>query len=63
MKTLKAFIRPFETLQESVKIKILVNFCFNTTFWNEQGGKDKYFVQIFWVVLLKQLTNQIVESQ
>ena len=32
MKALKAFIKPFEAPQRSVKIKIKVNFYFNTTF-------------------------------
>ena len=39
MKASKAFIKPFETPQRSVKIKISVNFHFNTTFWNAQGEK------------------------
>ena len=39
MKASKAFIKPFETPQRSVKIKISVNFHFNTTFWNTQGEK------------------------
>ena len=39
MKTLQAFIKPFEAPQRNVKIKILVNFNFNTTFWNVQGGR------------------------
>ena len=32
MKALKAFIKPFEAPQRRVKIKIYVNFYFNTTF-------------------------------
>ena len=32
MKALKAFMKPFESPQGSVKIKILINFYFNTTF-------------------------------
>ena len=32
MKALEAFIKPFEVLQRSVKIKIQVNFYFTTTF-------------------------------
>ena len=32
MNTLKAFIKPFEAPEGSVKIKIQVNFYFNTTF-------------------------------
>ena len=42
MKAFKAFIKPFEAPQRSVKIKILVNFYFNTTFCNERGGKGQY---------------------
>ena len=32
MKALKAFIKPFEAAQTSLKIKIEVYFYFNTTF-------------------------------
>ena len=32
MNALKAFIKPFEAPEGSVKIKIQVNFYFNTTF-------------------------------
>ena len=32
MKALEAFIKPFEGPQRGVKIKIQVNFCFNTIF-------------------------------
>ena len=39
MKALKAFIKPFKVQQRSMKIKIYVNFYFNTTFWNERDGK------------------------
>ena len=39
MKTFKAFIKPFEALQMSVKIKIQVNFSFNTIFENARGMK------------------------
>ena len=39
MKALKAFIKPFEALQGSVKIEIYANFYFKTTFWNARGGK------------------------
>ena len=38
-KILKAFIKPFEGPQRSVK-NISVNFYFNTSLWNVQGGKD-----------------------
>ena len=31
-KALKAFIKPFETLQRGTKIKIEINFYFNVTF-------------------------------
>ena len=34
LKALKAFIKPFEALQGSVKIKIQANFCFNINFLN-----------------------------
>ena len=37
--TLKAFIKPFEARQRSVKIKIPVNFYFNISFLNAQDGK------------------------
>ena len=39
IKVLKAFIKPFEVPQRSVKIKILVNFYFNISFLNAQDGK------------------------
>ena len=39
MKALKAFIKPFEVPQRSVKIKILINFYFNINFLNAQDGK------------------------
>ena len=39
MKALKAFIKPFEAPQRSVKIKIGVNFYFNINFLNVQDGK------------------------
>ena len=39
MKTLKAFIEPFEAPQRRMKIKIEVNFYFNTTCSNLQGEK------------------------
>ena len=35
----KAFIKPFEVPQRSVKIKIYFNFYFNKTFRNAQDGK------------------------
>ena len=38
MKAFKAFIKLFEAPQRSEKIKIKVNFHFNTTFWNTQDG-------------------------
>ena len=40
MKALNAFIKPFEAPQRSVKIKISVNFYFNSTFLNARGGKS-----------------------
>ena len=39
MKALKAFIKPFEAPQRSVKIKIEVNF-YLTNFLNAQDGKS-----------------------
>ena len=39
IKALKAFIKPFEVPQRSVKIKILINFYFNINFLNAQDGK------------------------
>ena len=39
MKALRAFLKPFEAPQRSVKIKIWVNFYFCTTFLNACGGK------------------------
>ena len=41
IKALKAFIKPFEAPQRSVKLKISVNIYFDTTFWNAQDGKRK----------------------
>ena len=38
-KAFKAFIKPFEAPQRNVKIKIYLNFYFNTVFRNEQGLK------------------------
>ena len=40
MKVLNPFIKPFETIQGSVEIKIQVNFYFNIKFLNAQGGED-----------------------
>ena len=39
MKALKAFIKPFEVPKRSVKIKIQLNFYFNTTFRNARDAK------------------------
>ena len=39
MKTFKAVVKPFEAPQTSVKIKIQVNFSFNTIFENARGMK------------------------
>ena len=36
---IKAFIKPSEAPQRSVKIKLWVNFDFNITFWNVRDGK------------------------
>ena len=38
MEALNTFIKHFEATQ-SLKIKISVNFYFNTTFWNAQNEK------------------------
>ena len=39
MKALKAFIKPFQAPQRSVKMKIELNFYFNTTFTNARDVK------------------------
>ena len=39
LKALKAFIKPFEAPQRSVKIKIEVNLYFNINYLNAQDGK------------------------
>ena len=39
MKALRAFIKPFEGPQRSVKIIFYVNFYFNINFLNAQDGK------------------------
>ena len=39
MKAFKAFIKPSETPQKSEKIKIELNFNFNTTFKNARDAK------------------------
>ena len=39
IKAFKVFIKPFEAPQRSVKIKIQVNFYFNTTFENAWDGE------------------------
>ena len=39
MEAFKAFMKPFEAPQGSVKIKSYVNFYFITTFWNAQDWK------------------------
>ena len=45
-RSLKAFIKPFEALQRSVKIKIWVNFYFNINYINaHRTGKVKWFRQ------------------
>ena len=40
MKTLKAFIKPSEAPERSLKIKILLNFYFYKTFRNAQDEKS-----------------------
>ena len=40
MKTLKAFIKPSEAPERSLKIKILLNFYINKTFRNAQDEKS-----------------------
>ena len=50
MKVFKAFLKPFEAPQRSVKIKIYINFCFNITFWNTRGeiGENiQYYVAVY----------------
>ena len=39
MKALRAFIKPFEAPQRSVKIKIELNFYFNAAFRNARDRK------------------------
>ena len=39
MKALDAFIKMFVAPKSSVKIKIYINFNFNTPFWNSWGRK------------------------
>ena len=39
MKVLEAFIKPFEEPQRRAKIKIYLNFYFNTTFRNARDVK------------------------
>ena len=39
IKAFKALVKPFEVPQRSLKIKIFVNFYFDTTFANARGGK------------------------
>ena len=57
MKALKAFIKPFETPQRKVKIKIQLNFYFNTTFrkcTRRLGLKIFYFSLFhFWLSYLR----------
>ena len=42
MRAIKAFIKPFE-VRQSVKIKISLNFYFNTTFKNARDVKGLQF--------------------
>ena len=42
MKAFKAFIKPYEAPRKSVKIKILLNFYFNTTFGNARDVMIHY---------------------
>ena len=39
MKAFKAFIKPFKSPERSVKIKIQVNFYFDTTLWKKKTLK------------------------
>ena len=39
MKVLKALTKPFEAPKRSAKVKLSVNFDFNTTLWDTRGGK------------------------
>ena len=41
MKTLKAFIKSFETPKRNLKIKIEVNLCFKLIFRNARSGKGQ----------------------
>ena len=42
MKALKALIKPLEAPKRSVKMKIQLNFYFNTTFGNAHNGKVNF---------------------
>ena len=52
IKALKAFMKPCETLQRSLEIKIYVN-VFNTTFWNVWAGRVKVNRSFYVLVTLK----------
>ena len=41
-----AFIKPFESPQWSVKIKMQVDFYFNITFWNAQGERGEVWCRL-----------------
>ena len=53
MKALKAFIKPFEVPKRSVKIKIQLNFYFNTTFKNARDAKGPMTMIVDLHTLLK----------
>ena len=50
---MKAFIKPFEVPKRSVKIKIQLNFYFNTTFRNAQDVKGPMTMIVDLHTLLK----------
>ena len=45
LNALQAFIKPFKAPQRSVKIKIKLNFYFNTTSRNARNAKGYYILQ------------------
>ena len=63
MKALKAFIKPFEAPQRSVKMKIEVNFYFNKfKFLKCTGWKELTFGDQSIRVLGLQIWNQLLET-
>ena len=51
----KAFIKPFEASQKSVKIKIYPNFYFNITFRMQRALRVKQLIFDYWI--MNSLTN------